>query len=86
MFATSSATSSRDAEVFAHGAAKEKLYREMMQPHVEEALVPGVREFLTRHRDLKLGVATNAEKANVDFVLDSAGLRDFSSRSSTAIR
>jgi beta-phosphoglucomutase len=66
-----------DAEVFAHGAAKEKLYREMMLPRVEEALVPGVREFLSRHRDLRMGVATNAEKANVDFVLDSAGLRKY---------
>jgi beta-phosphoglucomutase len=66
-----------DAEVFAHGAAKEKLYREMMFPHVEEALVPGVREFLSRHRDLKMGVATNAEEANVNLVLDAAGLRHF---------
>lgn len=63
-----------DDEVFAHGAAKEQLYREMMRPHVEEALVPGVREFLTRHRNLKLAVATNAEPANVNFILEAAGL------------
>jgi beta-phosphoglucomutase len=66
-----------DDEVFAHGAAKEALYREMMQPHTETALVPGVREFLERHRDLALGVATNAEAPNVDFVLDAAGLRSY---------
>lgn len=66
-----------DREVFAHGAAKEALYREMMKPHAEQALVPGVREFLARHAHLKLALATNAEPANVDFVLDSAGLRSF---------
>jgi HAD superfamily hydrolase (TIGR01509 family) len=64
-------------EVFAHGAAKEALYRDMMKPHTETALVPGVRGFLELHRDLALGVATNAEAPNVDFVLDAAGLRRF---------
>ena len=66
-----------DNQVFAHGAAKEALYREMMKPHTETALVPGVRDFLELHRDLALGVATNAEAPNVDFVLDAAGLRQF---------
>ncbi len=64
-------------EVFAHGAAKEKLYREMMQPQAEAALVPGVREFLARHQGLKCALATNAEPANVDFVLETTGLRPF---------
>jgi beta-phosphoglucomutase len=66
-----------DAEVFAHGAAKEALYREMMAPRIEESLVPGIREFLARHRNRDLAVATNAEPANVDFVLDQSGLRPF---------
>ncbi|MGA2714622.1 MAG: HAD family phosphatase [Bryobacteraceae bacterium] len=66
-----------DAEVFAHGAAKETLYREMMKPHLNGALVPGIREFLARHRGLALAVATNAEPPNVDFVLDETGLRSF---------
>ena len=66
-----------DDVVFAHGAAKEALYREMMKPHTDTALVPGVREFLERHRDLALGVATNAEAPNVDFVLDASGLRSY---------
>jgi beta-phosphoglucomutase family hydrolase len=66
-----------DREVFAHGAAKEALYRERMRPRVGESLVPGVREFLVRHRNLHLAVATNAEAANVDFVLDGAGIRSF---------
>jgi beta-phosphoglucomutase len=66
-----------NTEVFAHGAAKETLYREMIKSHINEALVPGIREFLTRHRDLALAVATNAEPPNVDFVLDETGLRPF---------
>jgi beta-phosphoglucomutase family hydrolase len=66
-----------DADVFAHGAAKEALYREMMKARIEESLVPGIREFLVRYRNLDLAVATNAEPANVDFVLDQAGLRAF---------
>jgi beta-phosphoglucomutase len=66
-----------DAEVFAHGAAKERLYREMMKPHLMDSLVPGIRGFLDRHRDLALAVATNAEPPNVNFVLDETGLRSF---------
>jgi beta-phosphoglucomutase family hydrolase len=66
-----------DAEVFAHGAAKESLYREMMKPRTGESLVPGVREFLARYQDMELAVATNAEGANADFVLDETGLRGF---------
>jgi beta-phosphoglucomutase family hydrolase len=66
-----------DSEVFAHGAAKEALYREMMRPMIRRELVPGVVEFVSRHRDLALAVATNAEPANLDFVLDEAGLRPF---------
>jgi beta-phosphoglucomutase len=65
------------SEVFAHGAAKEALYREMIEPHMEESLVPGIREFLVRLRTPDVAVATNAEAANVDFVLDHAGLRPF---------
>jgi beta-phosphoglucomutase len=64
-----------DLEVFAHGAAKEALYRELMKPRIGESLVPGIRGFLARCRKLELAVATNAEAANVDFVLDDTGLR-----------
>jgi beta-phosphoglucomutase family hydrolase len=66
-----------DSEVFAHGAAKEALYREIMKPRVRRALVPGVIDFISRHRALALAVATNAEPANLDFFLDAAGLRPF---------
>jgi len=66
-----------DAEVFEHGAAKERLYRELMKPHVADALVAGVAEFIRRHRGLPMGVATNGERANVDMALDGTGLREF---------
>lgn len=64
-------------EIRTHGAAKEQLYRETIGPMVNEALVPGVREFLERHRTAPLGLASNAEPANVEFLLDAAGLRPY---------
>lgn len=66
-----------EAAVFAHGAAKEALYRELMTPRAGESLVPGVREFLEHYRNLPFAVASNAEPANIDFVLDAAGLRAY---------
>jgi beta-phosphoglucomutase len=65
------------AEILWHGAAKEALYREVMGPVLEEQLVPGVLAFLERHRAAPMGVATNAEPANVEFVLDRGGMRRF---------
>jgi beta-phosphoglucomutase len=64
-------------EVGARGRAKERLYREMIAGRTEEMLVPGLRAFLERHRDLPMGVGSNAEPENVAFVLDEAGLRPF---------
>jgi beta-phosphoglucomutase len=64
-------------EVDARGRAKEQLYREMIAGRIESMLVPGLRDFLERHRDLPLAVATNAEPENVAFVLDEAGLRPY---------
>jgi beta-phosphoglucomutase len=66
-----------EADVAAHGAAKEALYREMMSSSLESALVPGVREFLSRHASVPMGVASNAEPANIAFLLDRAQLRPF---------
>jgi beta-phosphoglucomutase len=65
------------AEIFEHGARKEALYRQMLQPGLEAALVPGLRAFLDRHSDIPAAVATNAEPANVSFVLRNAGLRGY---------
>jgi HAD superfamily hydrolase (TIGR01509 family) len=64
-----------EEEIFRHGAQKERLYRELMAPQLRRRLVPGVRRFLERHRHVRKGVASNAEPANVDFVLDGSGLR-----------
>jgi beta-phosphoglucomutase family hydrolase len=61
--------------VFEHGAAKERLFREMIGAQLDRYLVPGVAEFLHRARGGPLALATNAEPANVDFVLNGAGLR-----------
>src|SRR2546428_392337 len=58
------------AEVAAHGAAKEKLYREMMAARLAESVVPGVTDLLQNRNGAPAGVASNAERANIDFVLD----------------
>jgi len=69
--------SATDEEIFAHGAGKEKLYREMMRDQLRDYVIPGIREFLDRvHNIVPLAVASNAEPANVDFVLDGMGLRE----------
>ena len=65
------------SEVDARGRAKEQLYREMMAGRTEGLLVPGLRTFLDRHRDLPLAVASNAEPENVAFILEEARLRTY---------
>lgn len=62
-------------EIQGHGAAKEQLYRELIRPELEARLVPGVVEFLNRHAGESLAVASNAEPANVEFVLEGVGIR-----------
>jgi HAD superfamily hydrolase (TIGR01509 family) len=64
-------------EVDARGRAKERLYREMLTGRVEEMLVPGLRAFLQRYRDLPMGVGSNAEPENIALVLDETGLRRY---------
>jgi beta-phosphoglucomutase len=71
-----------DEVVFEHGAAKERLFREMMGANLTHSLVPGIADFLSRANSLASGgggvpvaLATNAEPANVDFVLDGTNLR-----------
>lgn len=60
-----------------HGAAKERLYRELMAPVLEQHYVAGSRELLraAHARGIALALATNAEPLNVDFVLDASDLR-----------
>jgi len=64
-------------EVVRHGAAKEQLYRDLMDPVFERFVVAGVCEFVEQaHRQgIPLGLATNAEPANVEFVLRRTGLK-----------
>lgn len=61
-------------EIIEHGANKEKLYRDLMYPRLEECMVPGVREFLARHGQFPAAVGSNAEPANIEFVLRESGL------------
>jgi len=61
--------------VFEHGAAKERLYRQLMTTRLKENLVRGVEAFPMRYEGVPMAVASNAEPANVDMVLDGAGLR-----------
>src|SRR5262249_37858065 len=49
----------------------------MMGEALHKYLVPGVRQFLASVNDTATGLATNAERANADFMLDGADLRGF---------
>jgi HAD superfamily hydrolase (TIGR01509 family) len=64
--------------VLQHGTAKEQLFRDLMVAE-DPALfrVPGLLEFLERHKDVPKAIGSNAELANVDFVLDHLGLRRY---------
>jgi beta-phosphoglucomutase len=61
-------------EIFRHGADKEALYREMMRPLLPGAFVAGLRGLIERHRNLSIGLGTNAEPPNVSFILEESGL------------
>ena len=61
--------------VSAHGAAKERMFRSMMAPELSAKLVPGIERLLARAKGVPVALASNAEPANVAFLLDGAGLR-----------
>lgn len=65
-----------EEEVFAHGAAKEALYRERMAVKVEQCLMPGLRPFLASLSEVPVGLGSNAEPANVSFLLAAARLEN----------
>ncbi len=65
-----------EEEIAEHGAAKERLYREMMAPLLQQSLVPGVAQFLQERNGAPTGVGSNAERANIDFVLDGVRIGD----------
>jgi beta-phosphoglucomutase len=67
-----------DDVVFRHGAEKERLFREMLQQEDLSAYqIPGLLEFLERHRDVPKAVGSNAEPQNIEFVLERLGLRPY---------
>jgi HAD superfamily hydrolase (TIGR01509 family) len=66
-----------DEEVAARGAAKEEVYRQLAGERIEQMLVPGLREFLEAYREVPKGVGSNAEPANVEFILDRSRLRPY---------
>ena len=64
--------------VFAHGAEKERVFREMMlESGMEQYRIPGLLEFLDRHKDLPMAIGSNAEPANIDYILDNFWLRAY---------
>ncbi|MCU1293698.1 MAG: HAD-superfamily hydrolase, subfamily variant 3 [Bryobacterales bacterium] len=67
-----------DDVAFKHGAAKEKLWREMMlETGIEQYRVRGLQDFLERHRNVPKAIGTNAEPANIEFVLKQFGLAGY---------
>jgi beta-phosphoglucomutase len=64
--------------VFEHGAAKERLFRQMLlESDLSVCGVPGLTEFLQRHKEVPKAIGSNAEPANIDFVVDNFGLRSY---------
>ncbi len=64
--------------VFEHGAAKERLFREMLlKAELSQSGVPGIVEFLERYKGVPKAIGSNAEPANIDFVLDRFELRRY---------
>lgn len=67
-----------DDVAFAHGGAKERLFREMiLAADLERYRVPGVTAFLERFRDVPKAVGSNAEPANIEFALERLGLAPY---------
>jgi haloacid dehalogenase superfamily, subfamily IA, variant 3 with third motif having DD or ED/haloacid dehalogenase superfamily, subfamily IA, variant 1 with third motif having Dx(3-4)D or Dx(3-4)E len=63
--------------VIEHGAAKERLFRKLLSADIEKFRIPGLVSFIRRHADVPKAVGSNAERANVDFILDKLALRPY---------
>src|SRR5262249_20453474 len=63
------------AEVAYRSAAKDAVYREMMEGAIEDWLVPGIRPFLEQFSSVPKALASNTEPETVAFLLDRANLR-----------
>lgn len=66
-----------DDVVLEHGVAKERLFRNLLANDIERFRIPGVVSFIKRHADVPKAVGSNAERANVDFILDRLALRPY---------
>lgn len=62
------------AEIWRRSREKEALFRSKIRSQITEAVVPGVREFLNSYKQYPAALASNAERANIDFVLSELGL------------
>lgn len=64
--------------VIEHGAAKERLFRELMlQADLNECQIPGVLDFLKEHQETPKAIGSNAEPPNIRFVMERFGLRPY---------
>ena len=64
--------------VVEHGAAKERLFRELMlQADLNESEIPGVLDFLKQHRKTPKAIGSNAEPLNIQFIIERFGLRPY---------
>ncbi len=61
-----------------HGAAKERLFRELMSADPsQDFTIAGVDRFLQRYADVPKAIGSNAESENIEFILDRFGLRRY---------
>ncbi len=64
--------------VVEHGAAKERLFRELMlQADLNDCEIPGILDFLKRHRNTPKAIGSNAEPPNIQFITERFGLRPY---------
>lgn len=64
--------------VFGHGAAKEQMFRDLMTLQgTDQFTIPGLMEFLERYKHLPMAIGSNAELANIDYILDNFHLREY---------
>ena len=63
---------------FEHGAAKERLFREMLlRNDINRYRIPGLVDFLERHKNVPKAIGSNAEPNNIDFVLEQFALTPY---------
>jgi beta-phosphoglucomutase len=66
-----------ESELLRHSAAKETLWREMaLEAGMEALIVRGLKEFLSRYPTVPKAIGSNAEPANIQFVLEEFGLKE----------